>query len=67
MTEEMSYELKRCPFCGGKAEIVSVCDNEDGFLGYSVICADCGCGTVGCSEDESEAITLWNTRIEADE
>ena len=59
----MCEELKRCPFCGGKAEIVPVYDNESGFSGYAVICADCGCGTIG-SEDEIDAVNAWNTRID---
>ena len=62
----MDYELKLCPFCGGKAEIVPVYDNESGFSGFSVCCADCYCGTVGC-EDELDAVDAWNSRIEIDD
>lgn len=54
--------LKKCPFCGGNAEIVPVYDSESGFFGYAVMCIDCGCGTTG-SEDENEVISQWNRRV----
>ena len=57
----MNEELKSCPFCGGKAEIIMF-NTEDGMV------------TVGCTNEEcditmgkafftdEEAIRHWNRR-----
>jgi len=51
----MAYDLKPCPFCGGKA---TLWDDQTGLLDAS--CDECGCeiaGTVSAHID-------WNTRAE---
>lgn len=48
-------ELKRCPFCGGEAEI------RLGGMIYIPRCTKCGCELAGCRERE-EVIESWNTR-----
>lgn len=52
-------KLKRCPFCGKKAELRHT---KDGFS--YVVCANdgCYCRTDGCLND-TEAIKMWNRRV----
>ena len=61
----MTEELKPCPFCGGKAEIYSICD------GISFI----GCKTekcylsikqqrIGMYSVEKQMISAWNRRAD---
>ena len=53
-------ELKKCPFCGGKAHL------EDMGYPHHVYCTRCGAKVtgIGYSEDgENDAIEKWNTRI----
>ena len=44
--ERLNGQLKPCPFCGGKAHIRNVTENdEDGyviFVSVCVLCEDCG-------------------------
>lgn len=53
----MTEELKRCPFCNGKAELFG------GFDGlYQVICTKCN-GTIDAlSDKKEEVVAAWNTR-----
>ena len=51
----MTDELKRCPFCGGKAEFEN--DNGEWF----VFCEKCGSMTVPF-ETKPEAKETWNNR-----
>ena len=53
-------ELKPCPFCGGKAEIVSMGVDRQVSV---VLCEECGGGTM-LKETEAEAIDAWNRRAE---
>lgn len=55
----MRDELKRCPFCGGEAEV-------DGFPLRYVRCKECGAET-GAFDSEEEAIKAWNKRVSDDE
>lgn len=49
-------DLKKCPFCGGKAEIV-------GYKIFWVICKECTAETKSFDTRE-EAIDAWNRRVE---
>ena len=51
----MTYELKPCPFCGGKAEFEN--DNGEWF----VFCERCGSMTV-LFDTKPEAKETWNAR-----
>ena len=61
----MNEELKPCPFCGGKAEIVDfVLEHEyENKLLYYVRCSECTVET-DSDEDISVAKSIWNTRVE---
>jgi Lar family restriction alleviation protein len=52
-------ELKPCPFCGGKAEMVSDFDDE-----HYVYCSGCK-GGWKTMETPEEAAEAWNRRVEA--
>ena len=60
-------ELKPCPFCGGKAEVI-----QERVLGlYAVWCKDCKCQTIyqfdfgeGLEVSKQKAIKVWNRRAE---
>ena len=51
-------KLKRCPFCGGEAEL----DCDNGFNNWFVKCKECGCKTP-TKIAEYVAIEAWNTRV----
>lgn len=53
----MSDELKPCPFCGGKAEIIS------GVGFFCVSCSSC-CGETNLYNTEQDAIIAWNKRTQ---
>ena len=59
----MTEELKPCPFCGGKAEVLTD-ENEE----YYVSCTECTAllgyctDTWGDYSTEDEAIEAWNRR-----
>ena len=58
----MNEKLKRCPFCGGEAEIAYHFRLGTGEFLSKVYCTKCGVMTpvyVG----EEEAINAWNTRV----
>lgn len=69
----MSRELKPCPFCGGKAVIVSnttayhmftyraICSSCKAQMGYRNHCYD-GRGKL-FFETKEEAIEAWNRRV----
>lgn len=67
-------ELKRCPFCGGQAELDFASTSftytdvfgkarESGFF-YTAKCRDrvCGC-KIGIYEEPQMAIEAWNRRV----
>ena len=71
MTHEgMTDELKPCPFCGSRAEILTGCDNEgDGFAHVyctnrhiSDGCADMFVQRVDERTARQDAIKMWNRR-----
>ena len=63
----MSYELKKCPFCGNHDIFVGPYDtglfNENGvrITKYEVTCLGCYANIDG--ETEQEAVDAWNTRV----
>lgn len=56
--EEMA-ELKKCPFCGGKAELYKSFDYVNK---YKVECAKCEMCSPNYNKSE-EAIKAWNRRV----
>ena len=73
----MIKQLKPCPFCGGKAHIRNVTEN-DGYVHYEtvcVLCEDCGAQSVrkisdgyyGCYCSYEEIAELWNRRVKESE
>lgn len=49
--------MKPCPFCGGKAEIVSMSEK------FTVSCASGGCmANIAWCPDEEKAARAWNAR-----
>ena len=63
-------ELKHCPFCGGRVEVV-----DDYNYGYAVRCRHCNLAFgvhgrfgepyewIGLYDSKEEAIEAWNTRV----
>ncbi len=49
-------KLKRCPFCGGEAQVINL-----GFNQYLISCKDCWAETIPTTGFEN-TITKWNTR-----
>ena len=64
----MTYKLKPCPFCGGKAVVVSNYNPER--MLYAIQCHNHdGCDVLPItyeSEDIRTAIEAWNRRVEND-
>lgn len=59
-------QLKRCPFCGGTAE-VDQCDDEtsSNWNGYYVECLKCHASTaVVFGEWQAVLYELWNRRVQ---
>lgn len=56
----MNEELKRCPFCGGKAQRVEDLIRRFEFP-FFVRCADCEAQTKSYARME-DAVKAWNTR-----
>ena len=53
-------ELKPCPFCGGKAELVKFQRPNH----FGSVCTNCDVWRDDRCNTEAEAITAWNTRKE---
>ena len=58
MTEECKTKLKPCPFCGGKAEMLSYSEHE-----WLVYCKECDGMVEKWRETEEEAMEQWNRRV----
>lgn len=54
----MNKELKNCPFCGGKAEMLNYSEHE-----WLVHCTICDGMVEKWRETEQEAIEQWNNRV----
>lgn len=63
MTNES--ELKNCPFCNHKAELVICKTGKPDIFSYHIICPHELCRTGESSE--KEAIEKWNTRVKLQE
>lgn len=69
-------ELKRCPFCGGEAEMVSKFMMANGFRGiaYRVRCSECYAQSPykrnpilhGFHVSSDKAVEAWNRRADDD-
>lgn len=67
----MEIELKRCPFCGGEAEIILTGNSIVGYSKVDVRCQCCGMGRIyrivkGMSRDaiRSQVAKKWNRRAD---
>ena len=49
-------KLKKCPFCGGEAELLELC------AGFHVSCNDCDANSSADGWTEDGAVDLWNAR-----
>ena len=75
--KRINEQLKPCPFCGGKAHIRNVTEN-DAHVHYEtvcVLCEDCGAqsirkisnGYYGKQCSDEEIAELWNRRVKESE
>lgn len=56
-------ELKKCPFCGGEAEVDWYTDNGN-ETHWFVYCCDCSCElSFGAKISKEQAIEAWNNRV----
>lgn len=69
----LNAQLKRCPFCGGKAAIINQTESDGGYHyeTVSVKCASCGAspyskisdGYYGLYCSDEEIAEMWNRRV----
>ncbi len=61
-------ELKPCPWCGNKSEVIQTKCISNGFVGYRVWHSSFGCLMEGMQtrimDTPGEAIEAWNRRAE---
>lgn len=60
-------EMKRCPFCGGKADVIALHNSPHEVwkpTDWFVACRDCGAGTMRFFKRPNEAREAWNRRAE---
>lgn len=63
MTDPAGIVLKRCPFCGGDADLVELKMTHQSLWDITCIGENCPVSpNVGATEDMQEAIDGWNTR-----
>lgn len=55
-------ELKRCPFCGGEAEML-INEYRDSRKEYLVACTECDGMVERWRETEEEAVEQWNRMV----
>lgn len=59
----MNEELKPCPFCGGKAERITIGDDEPNNAGGDVICCTrCQASSHVEFGRKENLVSRWNTR-----
>ena len=51
----MSEKIKKCPFCGGKGELIQEYDD------WYVYCIVCDCEMIRTTK--KKAIKMWNKRV----
>lgn len=54
-------ELKKCPFCGGEAEIVDIKGRESALHVFDIYCMECGVN-IEKSDCLEDAVDRWNER-----
>lgn len=59
-------QLKSCPFCGGKAEML-ISEYEGSRKEYLVACTECYGMVERWRETEEEAAEQWNRRVSGKE
>lgn len=57
-------DLKPCPRCGGKSEIIN--EVKLGSKAFDVFCIKCGLQTWGYFESKEEAIEYWNRLVKGE-
>lgn len=57
-----TFQIKRCPFCGGKAMVMHYEKIKSEKPRFWVKCRECWCATPSFSYSEEEAATVWNRR-----
>lgn len=60
------YELKNCPFCGGKAKMLTYRTGEDS-MGAHVECTVCYVSTQASDDayaDTASVAAIWNRRVD---
>lgn len=60
-------KLKKCPFCGGEANVIKTLCLNNGYKGYFVLHeCDMTINTIETSSfpTEEQAIKAWNRRVE---
>jgi len=56
-------ELKPCPFCGEKENIIVNIPDKEQPLDYAFVeCGNCHAGVWRTTQDEFEAVLAWNRR-----
>ena len=58
---EIKTKLRKCPFCGGEAEIISDSPNGE-MASFAVMCKRCNSMTAFYLDDTKRAVRAWNTR-----
>ena len=58
-------EVKPCPFCGGKADVIENTGRpKRERQRFHVCCSQCTIGQFVWNDDREKAISAWNTRHE---
>ena len=62
----MDYQLDKCPFCGGTAEVKSRYSNKCEKWFWFVICKRCKAQT-GTFDGSGPAADAWNVRVKKED
>lgn len=60
--KQTPIEIKPCPFCGGKGELIMETSPHVSRPRYFVACSVCGCEMPRISRKTMKAIEVWNRR-----